>query len=392
MILIINANIWSFPFHKETNTDILIKEGKIEKIGKNIGDSIDHQAVTIVDAKGRLVTPGLVESHCHIAMASLEGNHTNEIINPIQPGFRAIDAVNYTSKDFEAALKTGVTTVITGPGSSNLMGGTFMAIKSAGDSIQQRIITEEISMKMALGENPKLNYSKQGRTPSTRMGTAALIRETLYKAQEYREKLKTIENNQDSIAYKNFIYDIHMHSLMRVFDGLRVKMHAHQADDILTALRIAKEFDLNVSIDHCTEGYKVLKEIKESGCKVILGPIVGGKGKVELMGKRYDAPALFEEAQIPFGLATDFAVIPMEGLLMQACVLVKNGLSKNGAMKSLTIDAADAVDLSSRIGSIEPLKDADLVIWNAHPLETIGEAAIVIIDGKIRLMEGRVVL
>lgn len=391
MILIKNANVQSQGATANKNMDILLKGSKIQKIGESLGEADCNYDVTIVDAKGRLVTPGLVESHCHIGMAGLDGNHTNEIIHPIQPGFRALDALDYTSKDFESALRTGVTTVITGPGSSNLFGGTFIAIKSAGDSIQERIISEEITMKMALGENPKLNYSKMGKSPSTRMGAAALIRETLYKTLEYREKWIAIQNKKEVQDCKTFQYDLHMHSLMRVFDGMRIKIHAHQADDILTGLRIAKEFNLKVSIDHCTEGYKVFHEIKESGCKVILGPIIGGKGKAELSGKRFDAPAMFEEAGIPFGLATDFGVIPMEGLLMQACILVKHGLSKEGAMKALTIHAADAVDLSHRIGSIEEGKDADIVIWNVDPLETMGEVGIVIIDGKIRLMDGRVI-
>ncbi|MGC6177452.1 amidohydrolase family protein [Lacrimispora sp. 38-1] len=391
MILIKNAKVQSMEAADDKYTDILLKDGKIKKICKNISETDYDHNVKIIDAKGCLVTPGLVESHCHIGMAGPDGNHTNEIINPIQPGFRALDALDYASKDFEAALKTGVTTVITGPGSSNLMGGTFIAIKSAGDSIQERIISEEITMKMALGENPKLNYSKMGRSPSTRMGAAALIREMLYKTLEYKEKWIAFQNKKELQDCKTFQYDLHMHSLMRVFDGMRIKIHAHQADDILTGLRIAREFNLKVSIDHCTEGYKVFDEIKESGCKVILGPVIGGKGKAELSGKRLDAAAMFEEKKIPFGLATDFGVIPMEGLLMQACILVKHGLSREGAIKALTIHAADAVDLSHRIGSMEEGKDADIVIWNGDPLETMGEASIVIIDGKIRLMEGRVI-
>lgn len=388
MLLIKNANIQSSGITRNKNIDILLSDGKIQKIGENLADSVLNKDVKIVNANGRLVTPGLVESHSHVGMSGLAGSNINEIISPIQPGFRAIDALDYSSEDFADALKTGVTTVITGPGSSNLFGGTFTAIKSAGDSIEERIIVEEITMKTALGENPKMNYGKIGKSPATRMGAAALVRETLYKAKEYREKWISFQEKKEAGDAKAFDYNLHMHSLMRVFDGMRVKIHAHQADDILTALRIAKEFNLKISIDHCTEGYKVFDEIKDSGCKVILGPIVGGKGKVELSGKRYDAAAMFEQEGIPFALSTDFSVIPMEGLLMQACVLVKHGLSREGAMKSLTITAADAVDLSDRIGSIEVGKDADIVIWNVDPLETSGEASVVIINGKIRYQDG----
>ncbi len=391
MLLVTNGKVRTMVAGEGELTDVLIQEGKIIKTGVNLAASLSGAEVEVLDAGGRTVTPGLVESHCHLGMAGLDGSHINEIINPLQSGFRAIDAMDFASEDFELALSTGVTTIVTGPGSSNLMGGTFMALKSAGDSIRGRIIAEELSVKMALGENPKMNYSKMGRSPATRLGAAALIREQLYKAHEYWEKWKTYQERRGGEASSAFAYDLHLHSLMRVFEGMRVKIHAHQANDILTALRIVKEFGLSASIDHCTEGYKIFDELKASSCKVILGPVVGGKSKVELRAKRYDAAALFEEQGIPFGLATDFPVIPLEGLLMQACVLVKHGLSREGALRALTADAADAVDLSSSIGSLEAGKDADLVIWEGDPLETRGEAHVVIIDGKVRFADGRVV-
>ena len=383
MILVKNCDLHSMGSVGNGRMDVLVEGGKIKKIGKELSVPADSETI---DAAGRIVTPGLVEAHCHLGMGGLAGQNVNEKTDPTIAGMRALDAVDLASEDFVRALKTGVTTLITGPGSSNLIGGTFIAVKAAGDNYQSRIICEEITLKMALGENPKLNYGKLGRSPATRMGAAALIRDALYRAREYREKWLAYQQNGG-----DFHYDVHLHSLMRAFDGMRVKIHAHQADDILTAIRIAKEFDLRISIDHCTEGMLVLDEVKESGYPALFGPTAGGKGKLELMNKTLDTPAAFECAGVEnFVLITDSGVIPMEGLLMQAALFVKHGLSREMAMKGLTINAALATDVAERVGSIEEGKDADLVIWNMHPLDTMAKPDLVMIDGKVSLKDGEV--
>ena len=365
--------------YKETR-DIAIKDGRFRAIEREIEPKLGDE---VIDADGRLVTPGLIESHCHLGLADSAGQDINEKTSPIHPELRAIDAVDFDSPDFSEALKTGVTTLAVGPGSSNLIGGTFLAIKSAGKSAASRIMNEELCMKMALGENPKGNYGPQGKMPATRMGETALIRDTLYKAMDYRDRWLHYEEKRKNGESCSFAFDLSLHSLMRVFDGLPVKIHVHKANDIMAAIRIGKEFHLNYTLEHCTEGHMLLAELREAGVISILGPIAGGKGKLELSNKRYDAPAIFEKAGLPFAITTDSGVIPMEGLLMQAALLIRHGLSEEGAYQALTVNAAKAIGLWNQIGSIEPGKQADLVIWNQEPFTTRAKAGVVIIDGSV---------
>lgn len=382
MLLVKNCNLIDMAGIWQQPRDVLIDDdGLFSRIEPDIAAQPGWE---VIDAGGCLVTPGLVESHCHIGMSTTQESHTNEGTGPVQPQLRGIDAVDMDSPAFKNALRTGVTTVATGPGSLNLIGGTFAVIKTAGDSVQGRVVCPELSMKMALGENPVLGYGRKGKPPATRMAAAAMTRDALAKARAYREKwlahLAKVENGEESA----FAFDAGMHSLMRVFDGMRVKIHAHQANDILTAIRIAQEFDLKLSIEHCTDGLPILDEIKASGARVIVGPTMGGKSKLELKNKEMDTQAKYEQAGLEFAITTDAGVIPIECLLAQLCVLVKHGLSRRGALAGVTINAARAMDMEARVGSIEPKKDGDLVIWHADPLTTEGEPQLVIIDGKVR--------
>lgn len=303
---------------------------------------------------------------------------------PIHPELRAIDAIDFHSELFDKALRAGVTTVAVGPGSGNVMGGTFAYLKTAGDTLQERIIKEEGALKMALGENPKVSYGRKGQTPSTRMGSAALMRQAFYKAKAYREKWAAHEERLKNGEESTFTYDLAMHSLMRAFDGMLVKIHAHQANDILTALRVGKEFGLNLSIEHCTEGWKMIDDLKQAGAHYIIGPTVGGKSKLEVEDKRYDAPAILEKAGVEFSLTTDSHVIPMEGFLPQVAVLIKHGLTEETAYKCVTIQAARALELEHEIGSIETGKNADIVIWESAPFQAGGRPGLILINGKIR--------
>ena len=330
-----------------------------------------------------VVTPGLVDAHCHIGLwgtASSAEMDGNENTSPALPGLRGIDALKWDDATFDVAVRHGVTTVVTGPGSSNIIGGTFSAVKTAGKDPDSRIISSEICMKMALGENPKVNFGRRNMAPKTRMMSAAIMREQLFRAREYYEKYK--QNGGDP----DFPFDFHMHSLMRVFDGMRVKIHAHQADDIQTAIRIANEFGLRYSIDHCTEGYMILGELVENHVQCLLGPTVGGKGKIESRNKTFEAGRILEEAGITFGLITDAPFVPIEGQLLQAALYVKSGLSREMALKCVSINNAIITDIDSRVGSLEPGKDADIVIWDVEPLATMSQAGVVIIDGQIVYM------
>lgn len=373
--LITMAGIYKEPY------DVAIAHGKFAEVEKDLVPGPGDQ---VIDAGGKLVTPGFIEPHCHLGLLGSDGQDGNEMTHPIHPELRAIDAIDFHSKTFDQALRAGVTTLAVGPGSGNLMGGTFAFIKSSGDSLEERIIKEEGALKMALGENPRLSYGKRSQTPSTRMGSAALIRQTLYQAREYREKWLAHQEKLKNGEESSFHYDLAMHSLMRAFDGMLVKIHAHQANDILTALRIGEEFGLNLSIEHCTEGWMMTDTLKKAGARYIVGPTIGGKSKVEVRNKRYDAPALLEKAGVEFTLTTDSHVIPMEGFLPQVAMLIQNGLSEETAYRCVTINAARALDLDGELGTIEPGKSADLVIWAVEPFETGGKPDTVLINGKVR--------
>lgn len=358
-------------------------KGKIKAIEREINIK-DYPNTEIIDAKERLVTPGFVEPHCHMGIyetAVREGMDGNEYTNPTIPELRAIDAIDPMDSAYDVAIRHGVTTVVAGPGSANIIGGTFAAMKTHGNILDKSLIKKEVCMKMALGENPKFSYGKRGKAPSTRMMSAALMREQLFKAREYYERFKEYEEDKDKS--KGFDYDLGLHNLMRVFDGMRVKIHAHQADDILTAIRIGEEFNLIYTIDHCTEGYLIADELKEKNVQCIIGPTVGGRGKFESRNKSLESAAILEEKGIDFAIMTDHPVIPIEGQTMQLALFVKHGLSREAALKGVTINAARLTDIDDRVGSIEIGKDGDIVIWNVDPLDTMSEVGITIIDGKV---------
>lgn len=388
MMIIKNCKLINMAGINEEIMDLLIENGKIRAITKSI-DSKAYPQAGVIDAEERIVTPGLIEPHCHIGIyetaIGFPGYDGNERTNPVLPGLRALDAIHPMDIAYDIALEHGITTVVTGPGSANIIGGTFTAMKTYGDTMEECVIEGEIAIKMALGENPKKNYSKKGKMPSTRMGSAALMREALFKAREYYEKYKKHEAKKaKGEEYDEFKFDIGCHSLMRVFDGMRVKIHAHQADDIMTAIRIAEEFDLRYSIEHCSDGHLLVKEMKKNNVQCILGPTFGSKGKYESKNKTLQSAGILEKEGIEFAIMTDHPVIPIEGQLMQLALFVKHGLSREAALKAVTINAAKLNDIDSRVGSIEIGKDADIVIWNVDPLNTMSEAGIVIIDGVIR--------
>ena len=381
MLIIKNGTLITMAGIYKEKYDVAVDGGKIVKVEKEISPQTGD---TVIDAGGKLVTPGFIEPHCHLGVIDSDGQDGHEMTGPIYPELRAIDAVDFHSDLFDRALHAGVTTVAVGPGSGNVMGGTFVYMKTSGDTLADRVIVEEGALKMALGENPKVSYGKKGQAPSTRMGSAALMRQAFYKAKAYREKWLAHEERLKNGEESTFSYDLAMHSLMRAFDGMLVKIHAHQANDILTALRVGKEFGLNLSIEHCTEGWKMIDDLKEAGAYYIIGPTVGGKGKLEVKDKRYDAPALLEKAGVEFALTTDSHVIPMEGFLPQVAVLMKHGLTEETAYKSVTVNAARALQLDKEIGTIEAGKNADIVVWASEPFKAGGRPEVILINGNVR--------
>ena len=379
MILIKNGYMKPMVGDDIENGCVLIDDaGKIVAVGK---DLTAPENCTVIDAEGRLVTPGCVDAHCHIGLhneaVGWEGRDYNEIVDPLTPQMRAIDSIYPQDESFELALQGGVTSACTGPGSANVVGGTFVAIKLSGKRVDNMIIKNPLAMKCAFGENPKRCYG-QGlkKSPTTRMATAALLRELLFKARKYQ---------QDKDSGKDPAFDMKLEAMLPVMRGeIPLKAHAHRADDILTSIRIAKEFGVKLTLDHCTEGAIIADELAKEGYSAFVGPSFGSKSKIELQNKSFTTPAVLHEAGVPISIITDAPVIPLQYLPMCAGLAVKAGLDEEEAWRAITINPAVQTGIGDRVGSLEPGKDGDVVIWTANPLTTVGgEAYTTIVDGKV---------
>ena len=339
------------------------------------------QGCTVIDAQGRLVTPGCVDAHCHIGLDNegmgWEGRDYNEIIDPLTPHMRAIDSINPQDEAFHNAIEYGVTTACTGPGSANVVGGTFVAIKLVGKRVDDMIVKHPLAMKCAFGENPKRCYG-QGlkKSPTTRMATAALLREILFKTQRY------IRDKEDG---KNPGFDMKLEAMIPVLKKeIPLKAHAHRADDIFTAIRIAREFDVDITLDHCTDGALIADELAQEKLPAFVGPTLGGKSKIELRNKSFTTPAALHAAGVPISIITDAPVIPLQNLPMCAGLAANAGLPMEEAWKAITINPACQTGIGDRVGSLEPGKDGDVVIWEADPLTTVGAGAwMTVVDGKV---------
>lgn len=379
MLLIKNGYIKPMVGPDLENGSVLIgDDGKIVAVGT---DLTAPETCTVLDAQGRLVTPGCVDAHCHIGLDNegmgWEGQDYNEYAEPLTPQMRAIDSINPQDEAFGLALQGGVTTACTGPGSANVVGGTFAAIKLSGKRVDNMIVKHPLAMKCALGENPKRCYGQAlKKSPTTRMGMAALLRELLFKARRYM---------QDKDNGKDLAFDMKLESMLPVLRGeIPLKVHAHRADDILTAVRIAKEFGVKLTLDHCTDGAVIADELAKEGYSCFVGPTLGSKTKIELRNKSFTTPVVLHEAGVPISIITDAPVIPLQYLPMCAGLAVNAGLDEEAAWHAITINPAVQTGIGDRVGSLEPGKDGDLVIWTANPLTTVGaEAFTTIVDGKI---------
>lgn len=382
MIAITNGHIMTMDGYTLDNGTILVDDGKIIKISKGIEIP---QGIEIIDAGGMLVTPGLIDSHCHIGLweegMGFEGEDGNEDVEPITPQLRAIDAINPLDQSFKDAVEGGVTTAVTGPGSANVIGGTFIAIKTHGIRVDDMVIKDPVAMKIAFGENPKRVYNEQHKSPVTRMAIAALLRETLFEAKQYMQDLEDSKEDPD----KKPDFDIKMNALLPVMKKeIPLKAHVHRTDDIFTALRIAKEFDLDITLDHCTEGHMIVDELKKENKYCLIGPTFGSRSKVELKNKSFETPKALVNAGIKIAIITDSNVIPIQHLGMCAGMAVKAGLPEEEAWKAITINPAEITGISHRVGSLKEGKDADIVIFKGNPLLDVDfETALTIIDGKV---------
>lgn len=372
MLLIQNGLVYTMEAEYPVYVDILIKDGKIEKIAEKITPTEEMETI---DANGKSIYPGFIDAHSHIGIAqeriSEQVDLINETTKPITPQLRAIDAINPMDSAFHNALAAGITGVMVGPGSSNAIGGQFAFIKTHGRRIDDMTVLAPAAIKIAFGENPLTNYGTSGDMPSTRMGIAALIREELFRARQYFE--------EDSPKA-----DFRMESYRELFEGkIPLKAHAHRTDDIFTAIRIAKEFGLGLTLDHCTEGHLITEEIAESGYPAIVGPSFTSRSKDEVRLMDFKTAGILQKAGITVALTTDHPVSRIQYLPLCAAFAVKEGMDTMAALRAITIDAARICRVDHRLGSIKTGKDADLVIYNGNPLEVNSSVFATLIDGKI---------
>lgn len=376
-MLIKNAVIYTMEEEGIIQGDILIQNGKIKAIG-TINETDDE----IIDAMGKYVFPGLIEAHCHLGMEESairkEGDDVNESSDPITPQVRGIDGCYPLDETVRNACCAGITCVASGPGSANVIGGTFFAYKTHGVCIDDMVVKNPVAMKCAFGENPKRVY--QDTRIKTRMNIVALLRETLYKTQEYMQKKEAAKND----IHKQPPFDMKLEAMIPVLKKeLPLKCHAHRSDDILSVLRIAKEFDILVTLDHCTDGEIIKEQIKASGFPAIVGPSLTHKSKYELANKSFRTPYELYKAGILIAITTDSPVIPQEYLALCAGLAMKEGLPEMEALRAITINPAKILGLSKRIGSIAIGKDADLVICDGSILDPLSHVEYTLINGNV---------
>ena len=339
----------------------------------------------VIDADGLVVMPGLIDAHCHVGMfedsMGFEGDDGNEDTDPVTPQLRAIDGINPFDRAFSDAAKAGVTTVVTGPGSANPVGGQFAAIKTYGNCIDDMVIKAPCAMKMALGENPKAVYNEKNQAPATRMGTMALIRELFMEAAEYREKLEKYEADKDNNEKPEF--DIKLDAMLPVLRReIPVKIHAHRADDICTAIRIGKEFDVDITIEHCTDGDRVADVLEREGLPINLGPTFGDRSKIELKNMGYGIYKNLSERGLSVAIITDHPEITIENLPFCMVMAVKHGMEIKKALEAVTINAAKNCCIENRVGTLESGKDADIAVFTQLPTDFNAECVMTFINGE----------
>ena len=352
--------------------DIRIVDGKIAEIGKNLDDDEG-----VIDASNLNVYPGLVEAHCHIGLdgygIGFERADCNEYGSPDTPELRAIDGINPLDPTFEKAREAGITTVCTGPGSANVLGGTFTALKTVGERVDNMIIKEIVAMKCAFGENPKRCYKEKG--TYSRMSIAANLRNMLFKAKEYMEKKETD---------KKPAFDMQLEALIPVLKReIPLKAHAHAADDIFTAIRIAKEFNLKLTLEHVTEGHLVAEELVKENYPMAVGPTLTHATKFELKDKSWDTPRVLSELGGQVSIITDSPVIPEQHLPLCASLAIKAGMDPFKALQAITINPAKHIGIEDRVGSLEVGKDGDVLICDKDLFNIDHEVKYVLINGKV---------
>ncbi|MBO5144170.1 MAG: amidohydrolase [Lachnospiraceae bacterium] len=384
MLLLENAAIRSMSdaVCEKYKTDILegsilIKDGKILEVSPKIElpESADCMKI---DVNHHLVMPGLIEAHCHMGITEekkgQEGDDCNETVRPITPMLRAIDAINTMDAAFADAVRAGITSANIGPGSSNVVGGQFAVVKTSGRRIDDLILKFPSAMKVAFGENPKVNYAGLNTSPVTRMAIAGMLRKELTNARTYLEKCSGTGAD----------FDLHYESWRPVFEKkIPLKAHVHRVDDIFTAIRIAKEFDLKMTLDHCSEGHLIAKELAREGYPAIVGPDLTTRNKIEVQNAAFKTAGILADAGVLVAVTTDHPVSLIQSLPLCVGLSVKHGLSMKDGYKAMTINAAKMCGTEDRVGSLEAGKDADIAIFDGNPMEVFTHTLMTIIDGKL---------
>lgn len=383
MLVIINGKIKTMEDRDYEDGYVRIEQGRIAAVGdmRECDRSLlkNRKDIQVIDAKGNLVMPGIIEAHCHMGITEekkgMEGDDCNENVDPITPYLRAIDAINPLDAAFHDALQAGITSAMIGPGSANVVGGQFAFLKTHGRCIDRMIVKAPAAMKVAFGENPKVNYSGQGNSPVTRMAIAAMLREELTKAKEYQKKRETDPEKETDFRYECWL---------PVLKGeIPIKAHAHRADDILTAVRIAREFGLRMTIDHCSEGHLIMDELKVAGFPAIVGPDMASRNKIEVKNMAFKTAGLLSQNGILTAITTDHPVSMIQFLPICAGLAVKAGMDMEEGLKAITINAARICGVADRVGSLAVGKDADIAIFDGNPMEVFTRTLCTIVDGKI---------
>ena len=377
MKLIKNGLVYTVAKKEPEYLDILIDGAKIVKVEKDIVVSED---VEVIDARGYRIYPGFVEAHCHLGMQEsaigFEGQDSNEITDPITPQLRGIDGINPMDETFLEAARAGVTCVATGPGSANVIGGLFSVIKTAGHRIDDMIVLEKAAMKCAFGENPKRVYRDKGNY--SRMSTAAKLRETLLKTIDYDQRKQLAKGDPAKMP----AWDMKLEAMLPVIHKeIPLKAHAHQANDIFTAIRIAREFDLKMTLEHVTDGALIIDELVHENIPLAIGPSFHARSKFECKNLSFDCPVALSKAGLPISLITDSPVVPLHYLPMCAGLAIQHGMDEAKALEAITINPARLLGVDDRVGTIELGKDADLVMTTTDPFDILESVTRVFING-----------
>ncbi|MCM1213666.1 MAG: amidohydrolase [Lachnospiraceae bacterium] len=363
---------------------IHVENGKITEIGTRDEIAV-HPAghEQVLEIKNGIIMPGIIEAHCHMGITeekkAMEGDDCNETVDPITPWLRAVDAINTMDAAFDDAVRAGITSAMVGPGSSNVVGGQFVFLKTKGRRIDDLIVKAPAAMKVAFGENPKVNYSGQGKSPSTRMAIAGMLRRELFEAREYfRQKEKA---RSDGEAFQeDFTKECWAPVLRR---EIPLKAHVHRVDDIFTAIRIAREFDLDVTLDHCSEGHLIAGELAAEGFPAIVGPDFASRSKIEVQNMAFKTVGILNKAGVMTAVTTDHPVSLIQSLPLCAGMAVKAGLDLEEGYRSITIYPARICGVDHRVGSLEAGKDADIAVFSGNPMEVFTETLYTIINGEI---------